>query len=127
MQLSAIDRADARARGSVGEHHEHVIVDVAYRLFPETDLPGMVADTNRAVAWVKHHAVDLQIQPDRIVDLHGLNLDSAWQAIDTALEPDPARRPVRVAPDPDRRRRAQRTRVGHGLRCGRAAGRRSPG
>ena len=26
------------------------------------------------------------IQPDRIVDLHGLNLDSAWQAIDTALE-----------------------------------------
>jgi DNA-nicking Smr family endonuclease len=26
------------------------------------------------------------IQPDRIVDLHGLNLDRAWQAIDTALE-----------------------------------------
>jgi DNA-nicking Smr family endonuclease len=26
------------------------------------------------------------IQPDRIVDLHGLNLDGAWQAIDTALE-----------------------------------------
>src|SRR4051812_14574921 len=26
------------------------------------------------------------IQPDRIVDLHGLNLDQAWQAIDIALE-----------------------------------------
>ena len=26
------------------------------------------------------------VQPDRIVDLHGLNLDGAWQAIDTALE-----------------------------------------
>jgi DNA-nicking Smr family endonuclease len=26
------------------------------------------------------------IQPDRIVDLHGLNLDRAWNAIDTALE-----------------------------------------
>jgi DNA-nicking Smr family endonuclease len=26
------------------------------------------------------------VQPDRIVDLHGLNLDSAWQTIDQALE-----------------------------------------
>jgi len=26
------------------------------------------------------------IQPDRTVDLHGLSLDGAWQAIDTALE-----------------------------------------
>jgi DNA-nicking Smr family endonuclease len=26
------------------------------------------------------------IQPDRIVDLHGLNLNQAWQAIDIALE-----------------------------------------
>ena len=26
------------------------------------------------------------IQPDRIVDLHGFNLDQAWQAIDIALE-----------------------------------------
>ena len=30
----------------------HVVVDVAYRLFPETDLPGMVADAKRALAWV---------------------------------------------------------------------------
>jgi len=26
------------------------------------------------------------VQPDRIVDLHGLNLDGAWRAIDLALE-----------------------------------------
>ena len=26
------------------------------------------------------------IQPDRVVDLHGLDLDSAWRAIDTALQ-----------------------------------------
>ena len=32
----------------------HVVVDVAYRLFPETDLPGMVADAKRALAWVQH-------------------------------------------------------------------------
>jgi acetyl esterase/lipase len=45
----------------------HVVVDVAYRLFPETDIPGMVADAKRAVAWVKDHAADLQIRPDRVV------------------------------------------------------------
>jgi acetyl esterase/lipase len=45
----------------------HVIVDVAYRLFPETDVPGMVADAKRALAWVKRHAADLGIRPDRIV------------------------------------------------------------
>jgi DNA-nicking Smr family endonuclease len=26
------------------------------------------------------------IEPDRVVDLHGMNLDSAWRAIDGALE-----------------------------------------
>jgi DNA-nicking Smr family endonuclease len=26
------------------------------------------------------------VQPDRVVDLHGFNLDQAWQAIDVALE-----------------------------------------
>ena len=26
------------------------------------------------------------VEPDRVVDLHGLNLDSAWSAIDRALE-----------------------------------------
>lgn len=45
----------------------HVIVDVAYRLFPETDVPGMVADAGRAVTWVRKHAADLGVRPDRIV------------------------------------------------------------
>jgi acetyl esterase/lipase len=45
----------------------HVVVDVAYRLFPETELPGMVADAKRAVAWLTTHAADLQIQRGRIV------------------------------------------------------------
>jgi acetyl esterase/lipase len=40
---------------------------VAYWLFPETDLPGMVADAKRALAWMKHHAADLQVRPDRVV------------------------------------------------------------
>jgi acetyl esterase/lipase len=70
----------------------HVIVDVAYRLFPETDLPGMVADTKRAVAWVRTHAADLQVQPDRIVLAGGsagghLALLAAYTPDDPALTP----------------------------------------
>jgi acetyl esterase/lipase len=70
----------------------HVVVDVAYRMFPETDLPGMVADTKRAVAWVRTHAADLQIQPDRIVLAGGsagghLALLAAYAPDDPALTP----------------------------------------
>jgi len=45
----------------------HVVVDVAYRLFPETDLVGMVGDAKRAVVWVRGHADELGIDPGRIV------------------------------------------------------------
>jgi acetyl esterase/lipase len=45
----------------------HVIVDVAYRLYPETDVPGMAADALRAVAWVRERASELGVHPDRIV------------------------------------------------------------
>jgi acetyl esterase/lipase len=31
----------------------HTLVDVAYRLFPETDMMGMVHDVKRAIHWVK--------------------------------------------------------------------------
>jgi acetyl esterase/lipase len=70
----------------------HVIVDVAYRLFPETDLPGMVADAKRALAWVKHHAADLQVRPDRVVVAGGsagghLGLLAAYAPDDPALTP----------------------------------------
>jgi acetyl esterase/lipase len=70
----------------------HVIVDVAYRLFPETDLPGMVADAKRALAWVQHHAADLQIRPDRVVVAGGsagghLALLAAYTHDDPTLTP----------------------------------------
>lgn len=45
----------------------HVIMDVAYRLFPETDFMGMVHDTKQAVAWMKARALAFQINPDQIV------------------------------------------------------------
>jgi acetyl esterase/lipase len=70
----------------------HLVVDVAYRLFPETDLPGMVADAKRAVAWVKHHAADLDVDPDRIVVAGGsagahLGLLAAYAPEDPTLTP----------------------------------------
>jgi acetyl esterase/lipase len=45
----------------------HAVMDVAYRLYPETDIPGMVADAKRAVAWLKEHAADYGVDPARIV------------------------------------------------------------
>lgn len=45
----------------------HVVMDVAYRLCPETDIPGMVSDVNRAVAWIKEHANEYGVSADRIV------------------------------------------------------------
>jgi acetyl esterase/lipase len=70
----------------------HVIVDVAHRLYPETDIPGMLADTKRALAWLRHHAADLQIQPDRIVVAGGssgghLALLAAYTSDDPTLTP----------------------------------------
>lgn len=45
----------------------YVIMDVAYRLTPETDIMGMVHDARRAIAWMKEQAEMLGIHPDRIV------------------------------------------------------------
>jgi acetyl esterase/lipase len=74
----------------------HVIVDVAYRLFPETDLPGMVADTKRALAWVQHDAADLQVQPDRIV-VAGGSAGGHLALLAAYLNDDPILTPAELA------------------------------
>jgi acetyl esterase/lipase len=45
----------------------HVIMDIAYRLYPETDITGMVYDVRRAVAWMKANASRYQVDPARVV------------------------------------------------------------
>ena len=45
----------------------HVIMDVAYRLFPETNFMGMVHDAKHAIAWMKANATTYGIDPRRIV------------------------------------------------------------
>ena len=45
----------------------HLIMDVAYRLAPETDITGMVHDLMRAIVWLKEKASVYGIDPSRIV------------------------------------------------------------
>lgn len=45
----------------------HLIMDVAYRLAPETDIPGMVQDAMRAVVWLRERAAEFGIDPSRIM------------------------------------------------------------
>jgi acetyl esterase/lipase len=45
----------------------HVVMDVAYRLIPETNVPGMQGDVKRAIAWFKRSADSYGINPDKIV------------------------------------------------------------
>jgi len=44
----------------------HVIMDVAYRLPPETGIMGMVDDAKRAIAWMKENAARFGIDPEKI-------------------------------------------------------------
>lgn len=45
----------------------HVIMDIAYRLTPETDLMGMINDVKRAIVWTKDNAGRYKVDPDRII------------------------------------------------------------
>ena len=45
----------------------HVIMDVAYRKFPETDFMGMVHDVKHAIAWMKTNAEKYGVDSSRIV------------------------------------------------------------
>ena len=45
----------------------HTVMDVAYRLCPEVDIYDMVGDVRRAVAWMKTHADQYGVDPEKIV------------------------------------------------------------
>ena len=45
----------------------HVIMDVAHRLAPETDLVGMIHDIKRAIAWMKSNAEKYAIDTDKVI------------------------------------------------------------
>lgn len=80
----------------------HLMVDVSYRLVPETDLAGMVGDVKRAIQWLKRHAERYRIDPDKIV-LGGasagahLALLAAYAPHHPELTPEDITEDVRVA------------------------------
>jgi acetyl esterase/lipase len=45
----------------------HVIMDVAYRLCPETDWLGMLSDTQHAIGWMKANASRYGVDPNKVV------------------------------------------------------------
>jgi acetyl esterase/lipase len=70
----------------------HVVMDVAYRLCPEVDIYGMVADVKRSVAWMKANAHLYNVNPERIILAGGsagghLALLAAYTPDDARLNP----------------------------------------
>ncbi|MBK5109596.1 MAG: alpha/beta hydrolase, partial [Anaerolineales bacterium] len=49
----------------------HVVLDIAYSLYPEADLPTMVSEVNHAILWMKENSRTFAINPDRIVLMGG--------------------------------------------------------
>ncbi len=45
----------------------HVVMDVGYRLCPEVDLYGMLADAQHAIAWMRANATRYGADPQRLV------------------------------------------------------------
>jgi acetyl esterase/lipase len=45
----------------------HVVMDAAYRLYPEARMAEMAADVKRAIVWMKTHAGQYHVNPERIV------------------------------------------------------------
>ncbi|MGW8224373.1 MAG: alpha/beta hydrolase [Anaerolineales bacterium] len=49
----------------------HVVLDIAYSLYPEADIPTMVKEINLAILWMKENCQHYQINPERIVLMGG--------------------------------------------------------
>jgi acetyl esterase/lipase len=64
----------------------HVIMDVAYSLAPGADLNRILGDVKQAIVWMKTHAMEYEINPDRIV-LMGVS-GGAHLALLAAYAPD---------------------------------------
>jgi len=49
----------------------HLVLDIAYSLWPTAGLPSMVAEVNQAILWLKEHGPAYGVNPDRIVLMGG--------------------------------------------------------
>lgn len=76
----------------------HVVMDVAYRLVPEVDIYGMVADVKRAVAWMKGNAARYGVDPAQVV-LAGASAGGHLALLAAYAPTHPALTPPDVLPD----------------------------
>lgn len=79
----------------------HLILDVAYTLAPEAGFWEMLAETYRAVAWMKENAAEYAVNPERIVLMGGsaggqLALLAAYAPCDSRLRPPDLEADTRV-------------------------------
>jgi len=70
----------------------HVILDVAYTLWPTAGIPTMVTEINLATLWMKEHASSYEINPKKIVLIGGsagahLVLLAAYAPDEVAFQP----------------------------------------
>jgi acetyl esterase/lipase len=49
----------------------HLVLDIAYSLWPNASLPAMVAEVNQAILWLKENGPAYGVNPDRIVLMGG--------------------------------------------------------
>ena len=49
----------------------HAVLDIAYSLWPEADIPAMIAEVKEAVLWIKDNGRRHGVDPDRIVLMGG--------------------------------------------------------
>jgi acetyl esterase/lipase len=49
----------------------HVVLDIAYSLWPEADIQTMVSEVNQAILWLKKNSARFQLNPERIVLMGG--------------------------------------------------------
>lgn len=45
----------------------HVVLDLAYTLWPDCDLPSMVSEFNQGILWLKENSAALNINPEGII------------------------------------------------------------
>ncbi|MCU0502025.1 MAG: alpha/beta hydrolase [Anaerolineae bacterium] len=75
----------------------HVVMDVDYRMVPETDMAGMLADVKHAVVWLKDNASRLGVDPNRVV-LTGASAGGQLALLAAYTPNDPLLDPADVRP-----------------------------
>ncbi|MCO6453655.1 MAG: alpha/beta hydrolase [Caldilineales bacterium] len=67
----------------------HVVMDIEYTLCPQALIPQMATEVKQAILWLKQHADDYKVDPDRIVLMGGSA--GGHLALLAAYTPDDAR------------------------------------